>query len=273
MKYYYGKNVLVTGASSGIGKSISNYLADKGYSVIGVSRNVIEETITVGSGSIRYLKMDVTDESSILRVVNIIKDIDILVLSHGMGIAGAAETMPTDLIKKQMDVNYYGSINVCRYFLPLMRNKNKGLVISISSIAGIVPIPMQSHYSSSKYALEAYIESLGIEMKYYNIKTCLVEPGDTKTGFTSARNIYNPNDSIYHDVCEASINKMAKDEQNGKDPITVAKVVYKVIRKKNPPIRVAVGFDYKLLSFLIKLLPSRLTNYILSKLYMPKIKK
>ena len=272
MKNNY-KNVFVTGASSGIGNSIVNYFASRGYNVIGVSRNVEERIVSINNGSIRYMKMDVTDITSIERVFKEIKDIDILVLSHGMGIAGAAETMPIELAKKQMEVNYFGSLNVCRYALPILREKRKGLVIAISSVAGIVTIPMQSHYSSSKFALEAYIESLRIEMKEFNVKTCLVEPGDTKTGFTSARNTYNPTDSVYHDVCEASINKMAKDEQNGKSPESVAKVVYKVSKRKNPPIRVAVGFDYKLLCFLIKILPSKLTNYILSKLYMPKIKK
>ncbi len=273
MKNNNKKTVFITGASSGIGEACLNYFIQKGYNVIGVSRNIEEKEEIINGSFIRCIKMDVTNEESIKKVFDSIKDIDIAVLSAGMGIAGACENMPIELSKLQMEVNFFGVLNVCKYIIPIMRKKKSVMIVAISSIAGIVPIPMQAHYSCSKYSLEAYMEALRIELKDFNIKTCLVEPGDTKTGFTNSRNIYNPIDSPYHDICDASINKMANDEQTGKDPITVAKVVYKVSNRKNPPVRVAVGFEYKILAFLIKILPSKFRDYILFKMYMPKIKK
>ena len=264
------KTILVTGASSGIGKACASYFLRKGYNVIGASRSVDEND---SSNNIKYIKMDVTDEASVKEAFDKIDNLDVLILSHGMGIAGAGEIMPLELSKRQMDVNYFGALNVTKYALPIMRKNKKGLIIAISSVAGRLVIPMQSHYSSSKFALEAYIESLRIELKDFNIKTSIIEPGDTKTGFTDSRNIYNPEDSIYHDVCDRSIKKMEHDERNGKDPISVAEVAYKISKRKNPPIRVAVGFEYKLICFLNKILPSRFVDYILSKMYMPKEKK
>lgn len=272
MRNKYGKNVFVTGATSGIGKSCAISFAKAGCNVIGVSRNAEEKTIKYGDGSITYKKMDVTDIDSIKEVFENIKDIDIAVLSAGMGIGGAAYNMPISMVRRQFEVNYFGVLNTLNKVLPIMRKRNHGLVLIISSVGGIIPLPMQSHYSSSKFALESLIEALSIEMKEYNVKFTLIEPGDTKTGFTKARKTYNPVNSPYHDVCEDSIKKISHDEKHGKSPESVSKVALKLANKKNPPIRVAIGIEYKLVCFLKRILPDRLIDYILYKLYMPNKK-
>lgn len=86
-----------------------------------------------------------------------------------------------------MDTNYYGVLRVNQVYMPDMRSQRRGLILIVSSVAGRVPIPFQSHYSSCKYALEAYAECLRMECAEYGIKACLIEPGDTHTGFTGAR--------------------------------------------------------------------------------------
>lgn len=270
LKNYYGKNVFVSGATSGIGASVAHSLANNGAHVIGIGTNTDEHVEKVGNGEIHYYKMDVTNIDEINKVFENIKEIDIAVLCAGFGIAGPAEIMPIEYAKKQMEVNYFGVLNVCNKILPIMRKNKNGLVIAISSVAGRIPLPMQCHYSSSKYALEAYIEALRIEMKDFNVKTCLIEPGDTKTGFTKARKKYNPIGNPYYDVCNKSVDKMAYDEQHGKPPESVVNEVIKIIGRKNPPVRVAVGFEYKFACFLIKILPSKLIDFILYKIYMPK---
>lgn len=266
MKNVYGKNVIVTGATSGIGKSIALKLAEEGCNVIGIGLGVENHT----EGNIRYINLDVTDEEKVKEVFKDIKEVDIAILAAGFGIAGPAEIMPIEYARKQMEINYFGVMNMCSNIIPLMRQKKKGLIVAISSVAGKVTLPMQSHYSSSKYALEAYIEALRMELRDFNIKTCLVEPGDTKTGFTGARKTYNPEGNPYYDVCTRSVEKQRQYEIHGKPPETVRDTVLKVIGKKNPPVRVAVGFEYKVVMLLIRILPSKALDSLLYKIYMPK---
>ena len=267
MKNVYGKNVLVTGATSGIGKIVADSFAKEGCNVYGIGLG-IEDHI---DGNITFINLDVTDEEKVKKLFDEkIRSVDIAVLAAGFGIAGPAEIMPVEYARKQMEVNYFGVMNMCNNIIPIMRKNKNGLIIAISSVAGKVTLPMQCHYSSSKYALEAYIEALRMELKDFNVKTCLVEPGDTKTGFTKMRKTYNPEGNPYYDVCKRSIEKQAEYEINGKPPETVRDVIFKIVGKKNPPVRVAVGFEYKLVMFLIRILPSKALDSLLYKIYMPK---
>ena len=266
----YGDRVLVTGASSGIGKACAHAFAERGCRVTGISRSGGEDLLEFpGGGSLRMLRADVTDPASLRRVTGQTGPCDIAVLAAGMGVAGPAEELPADLAKKQMDVNYFGVLNVCSLILPQMRAQKNGLVLVISSIAGKVPIPMQSHYSSSKYALEAYVSALRMEMRPFGVRACLIEPGDTATGFTGSRISMPAEGSVYEDVFRKSIAKMAHDEEHGKSPDTVARAALKMAAKKNPPVRTAVGADYKALMFLLRFLPDRAVEAILTKMYLP----
>ena len=183
-----------------------------------------------------------------------------------------------------MEVNYFGTLNAAQPCLSKMRAKGKGLLIIIGSIAGRVSIPMQSQYSASKYALEAFTDAVRMEMKQYGVKACIIEPGDTKTGFTAARETQKVsggegtdgntgsgrNDAVYDSVLQKSVAKMAADEQNGRSPDSVAKVALALAARKNPPARVPVGLDYKALMVLLRVMPDRGKEFILSKLYLPK---
>ena len=274
----YGKNALVTGASRGIGEAVAKALAEAGCNVTACARGFEDLAAasanreeTAGGGSITRVKMDVTDEASVSEVIGSLDQIDIAVCCAGMGVAGAAEELPMKMARAQMETNYFGVLNVGGKILPKMRQQGKGLFVVIGSIAGKVPIPMQCHYSSSKYALEAYVEAVRMEMRQFGVRAVIIEPGDTKTGFTDARKTYLDENSPYVKIVEKSVEKMAKDEQGGRSPKTVADVVLKLISKENPPVRVAVGFEYKLLMFILRFLPDRLKQWILTKMYLPKV--
>lgn len=179
MKNRYGKEVLVTGAGSGLGLACAEAFAASGCHVVGVSRSCKEETRKVGAGSIDTMKMDVNDDESIRRVAETMPRVDIVVHCAGFGIAGAAEDTPIDLARAQMETNYFGVLRVNARVLPKMRAQKSGLVLLISSVAGRIGIPFQSHYSSSKFALEAYCEALRMECAPFGIRASLFEPGDT----------------------------------------------------------------------------------------------
>ena len=272
MKNVYGQHVFVTGASSGIGQACALMFAKNGCKVTGISRNIKEGFKSFsGGGSLTLRRLDVTDEAATREFVETLPGVDIAVLCAGMGVAGPAETTPAEMTRRQMEVNYFGTLNAARPCLTRMRGQHKGLLLVIGSIAGRVSIPMQSQYSASKYALEAFTDAVRMEMQTYGVKACIIEPGDTKTGFTAARQTQGEEGAAdYSQTLKKSVGKMAADEQGGRSPKSVAKVACKLAGKKNPPARVPVGVEYKALMVLLRFLPDRLKESILSKMYLPK---
>jgi NAD(P)-dependent dehydrogenase (short-subunit alcohol dehydrogenase family) len=216
MKNVYGTRVFITGASSGLGKACAEAFARAGCDVVGCSRSH-NETVTEypGGGRLSMRYMDVTDDDSVRAAAEALEGVDIAILAAGIGISGPAEEVPMELARRQMDTNYFGVLRVGREILPMMRRQGHGLFLVIGSVAGRVPIPMQSHYSSSKYALEAYVQSVRMEMRSFGVRACILEPGDTHTGFTDARRKFCPPDSPYAAVCEKSVAVMEHDERNG----------------------------------------------------------
>ena len=267
--YHYGKNVFVTGASSGIGQACARMFAENGFNVTGVSRNTDEITESyAGGGSLTMRRLDVTDEPAVKEFVESLPGVDIAVLCAGMGVAGPAETTASELTRRQMEVNYFGTLNAAQPCLTRMRIQRRGLLIVIGSIAGRVSIPMLSQYSAINYALEAFTDAVRMEMKKYGVKACIIEPGDTKTGFTDARQMEAKDD--YGSVFRKSVAKMAGDEQNGRSPESVAKVALALAGRRNPPARVPVGAEYKALMMLLRVMPDRVRELILSKMYLPE---
>lgn len=265
----YSPYVLVTGGSSGIGRAVSENLASTGYTVYATSRHCREETEEFpGGGKIISRRMDVTDPESVQETVAKIPQLGIVVHCAGFGVAGSCEMMPLERARAQMETNYFGVLNVNNVVLPRLRENDKSLCVIIGSVAGFVGIPFQSHYSSSKYALEAYVECLRMEGKAFGLQAALVEPGDTKTEFTQMRTHDEPADSPYLEICERAVGQMAKDEQNGVPASKVAGVVAKVISRKHPPIRKVVGADYTMVYFLKRFLPNRLMEIALSRIYL-----
>lgn len=257
------KVVIVTGASRGIGRSISEYLSQKGCKVYGLARTEFE------SDKIISIACDITDS---VALENVIKDIYAkegeifaIINNAGMGIAGAVELTSDEKIRKIFELNFIALDKACRICLPYLR-ESKGRIINISSVAAFMPIPFQTYYSATKSTVLTYSRALREEVFPFGVKVIAIMPGDTKTSFTSARETEN-NDSIYSKRLEKSLARMEKDEQNGKDPLSVAKVCYKVLKKKNPKPAIVVGGVYKLISLLDRILPKRLVNYIIRLMY------
>ena len=271
--------IIITGASAGIGKATAECLMKKGFHVYGTSRKAMEnidETAANDSqsgGFIRIIPLDVTCEDSVKAAVEkiISKEghVDILVSNAGTGIAGSVEDVSMSEAGSQFDVNFFGTLRMIKAVLPYMRKQGFGKIIALSSVAGVISIPYQAHYSASKFAMEGLIEALRYEIAPFGIKACLVEPGDTKTDFTKSRILAEgANDnSPYNTKFTKSLSRMEKDEQNGSSPATVAAVIYKMIKKKNPPVRATVGLQYKLVLFLKRILPTHILEKVVGLLY------
>ena len=266
------KVVLVTGCSSGIGLELVKLFIDNGYITYGVARR------EVNLPNLNYIPCDVTDfEECKLVIDKIIEEqgqIDILINNAGMGISGPIEYANKAEVRKIFDVNFFGAWNMMRGILPYMREKRKGNIVNVSSVASYVDIPFQAFYSASKSALDSLSASLRSEVKEFGINVVTVHPGDAKTGFTGARekNELKGSDP-YASTCNSSIAQMEKDEQNGMESKDVAKVIFKTAIKDKPKLRTIVGFKYKVFSALLYLMPLRLREWAVRKMYFKDAKQ
>ncbi len=256
------KVIVITGASSGIGKASASYLTDKGYIVYGLSRRGVEDNFN-------SIKCDVTDRASFDKALKEIYQkegrIDALINNAGMGISGAVEHIDNDKTYDLFKLNTLAYFDTCQVSIPYLR-ESKGHIINISSIAAIIPIPYQTAYSASKAAINLFTESLRLELRDSGIKVSAIMPGDTKTGFTAAR-IKNNDDLGYGDKLSKSVKRMEHDEQNGKSPLTVSREIEKVLNSNNPKALISVGIEYKFVYFLSKILPNRLLLWLVNKIY------
>jgi len=237
-------SVLITGASSGIGLATAKYLAGKGYRVFGTTRS-LEKRAALISGikaefedRIQFVEMDVTQEASVRKCIGTVLDevdsIDNLICNAGFGIYGSVEEMPMELVFKQFDTNVFGYLRTIQAVLPSMRARRSGRIILVSSIAGIVAIPYQVHYSAGKYAIEAFTEGLRQELRGFGIKVAAVRPGDIKTDFNDVTLKNIPPDSPYRKWSQAGWNVIDKNLRNAPPPVLVAKKIYHVLKTRNP---------------------------------------
>jgi len=244
------KVVLITGCSTGIGFDLAQRLSQAGYTVAATARSV--ETLN-GLDAALKLPLDVTNQESIDRAVNsTLKQfgkIDVLVNNAGYCQAGAIEELCDVQIQQMYDVNVFGAIRMIRAVVPQMRKQNEGQIINISSIAGKLVTPVNGIYSSSKYALEAISDALRLELKPFNIKVVLIEPGAIKTHFDQTVHKYG--DTILSNPSSpylALYQKHARvsDGMRGNEPgpDVVSEVVQKVIETKNPKARYLAGFAF-----------------------------
>lgn len=259
------KIVVITGGSSGIGLGAVKALVNSGCKVYELSRRDFEYQ------GVTHIRLDVTDEKAARKVIEEIYDkegrIDVLINCAGFGISGAVEFTELADAKKQLEVNFFGVVNVTKAVLPYMRKQKSGRIVNVSSVAAIAPIPFQTYYSVSKSAINAYTEALINEVKTFGISATAILPGDIKTGFTAAREKSVVGDDEYSGRISRSVQKMEHDEMNGMDADVAGKYIVKIALKKKVKPYYSIGFVYKFLSVLIKILPSAIKSWLIGKLY------
>jgi NAD(P)-dependent dehydrogenase (short-subunit alcohol dehydrogenase family) len=262
--------VLVTGASSGIGRACADLLAAGGCRVYGASRTAPGVEAPWPS-----LRMDVGDEASVAEGVAHVLEregrIDAVVNCAGFGIAGAVEDTSIEEAQGQFDTNFFGVLRVCRAVLPSMRARRSGTIVNVSSIAGLVSLPFQAFYSASKFALEGMTEALRMEVRPFGIHVVLVEPGDTRTRFTANRRKTSGSmceASAYRTAFAEAMGRVENEEQGGVDPTPVARVVARVVKASAPDLRYTVGPTMQRLAPLIRgVLPFSVYEKMMRKHY------
>lgn len=262
------KVVLITGASSGLGRACAAHLVAMGFNVFGTSRQPVEMPVGV-----QPIALDVTNSVSVEQAVTAVLKkaprIDVLVNNAGMGIAGSVEQTNIDEAKRQFEINFFGAMRLCQQVIPVMRGQGNGRIINISSMAGDIGLPFQGLYSASKFALEGLSEALRLELAPFGIDVVVVQPGDFRTRFTDSRKVTEAaqSDSVYSHRFKTILQRYVDEENNGADPQLVADLLHQIILAKTPRFRYRVGaWSQRFSVWLRPFLPEKiyfrlLTNY------------
>jgi NAD(P)-dependent dehydrogenase (short-subunit alcohol dehydrogenase family) len=249
------KVAVVTGSSSGIGYETALTLARNGFLTYATMRNLaksdnIKSVTDKEKLPIRINQLDITDDGSVNNAIRTIVSeagrIDALVNNAGYGLGGAFEDLSIQEIKDLYETNVFGIVRVTQAVLPTMRRQQSGIIVNLSSGAGIVGYPGSSSYVSTKFAVEGLSESIAYELEPFGIKVVLIEPGFIKTNFANsmiiAKKAQDPT-SPYSEMMQkvaANSNQMAN---NGSPVEVVSKVILEAVTSKNPNLRYLAGKD------------------------------
>ncbi|MEC4005854.1 SDR family oxidoreductase [Flavobacterium sp. SUN052] len=263
------KVVLITGGSSGIGKSIGEFLHAKGFVVYGTSRNPER----ISNSVFPLIALDVRNVDSIQKAVaEVISKsgrLDVVINNAGVGITGPIEEIPTAEIKNNFETNLFGPIEVMKASLPQMRVQKSGLIINITSIAGYMGLPYRGIYSASKGALELITEALNMEVKSFGINITNVAPGDFATNIAAGR-FHAPliQGSAYEIPYGNTLKMMDEHVDSGSNPNEMAEAIYRIIQNPNPKIHYKIGIFMQKFSIVLKrILPDKMYERMLMNHY------
>lgn len=259
------KIAVVTGSSSGIGFETSLLLARKRFHTYATMRNLnksqkLNDIAKNENLSLETLQLDVTDDKSVKNAIRQIKDkssrIDILVNNAGYGTIGSVEDMSINAFKSQFETNFFGVIRVTKEVIPIMRDQGNGKIINVSSVGGKMGIPLNSAYTSSKFALEGFSESMRYELEQFGIDVILIEPGVVKTNFFENVDVAinnNNNNSATKSNKTSPYSQLTQNlfecfepminSNSSSVPSDVAGVIFQAIESTNRQARYPVGKD------------------------------
>lgn len=265
MKFPKDAVILVTGASSGIGLSIAKGFAKRGYRVVGFARHLPKETVTFDAQIGDVTKQEMID--TLFTYINkTYGRLDVLINNAGYGIAGPIEETSVEKIHELFGVNVFGLHRITQASLPLLK-VSRGLILNIGSVAGDFTIPFQTFYSMTKASVASYSEGLRQELKPLGVRVVNIKPGDTQSQFSHQRTKIIGAKSPYQERFSRSLRVMEKDEMNGLKPDSVVHACLALLHRKHPPVHVTVGVQYKVLQGLKKLLPIRLVQALIYRIY------
>jgi NAD(P)-dependent dehydrogenase (short-subunit alcohol dehydrogenase family) len=263
------KVILITGASSGIGKACAEYLGQRSYCVYGTSRQA--PSGVTASGSFQMIQMDVTDDESVARGVGLIVEregrLDVAVNNAGISLVGPIEDATIEQVKLQFETNFFGVMRVCKAALPVMREQHSGHIINISSMAGRVGAPYQGLYSAAKFAVEGLSEALRAEVRHFGIKVALIEPGDSPTDLTFNRiRIFKT--PAYAPYYNNAMQVYEHDERNGYPPAKFGPLLEQIIENPHPRMRYMRGLIFQTVGATLKnFVPYSLFEWGLAQVY------
>ena len=242
------KTVLITGASSGIGKATAKHFRAKGWNVVATMRKVEDGSEFEGDEGYLVTRLDLVDAASITAAVEAalakFGSIDVLVNNAGYGAYGPLEATPMEKLRRQMEVNYFGLVATMQAVLPTMRAAKSGAIVNVSSIGGRMAYPLGSLYHGSKWAVEGLTEAVSFELLGLGIRAKLVEPGGVKTDFAGRSFDFSNDESLaeYQPMVGALLGAMENmDTSSHQQPEEVAAVIFEAATDASPRLRYVSG--------------------------------
>lgn len=261
--------VLITGASSGIGKETARALLAEGYTVYAAARRVEQMDDLQKLGGI-LLKMDVTKEEDLIAGVEQIQrthgGVDILINNAGFGLYGAVEDIKIEEARYQMEVNLFGLARLTQLVLPYMRQKRAGKIINLSSMGGRIYFPFGAWYHASKHALEGWSDCLRFELADFGIDVVVIEPGLIKTEFDGIMQdhlLKSAGNGSYNKLVNSFVSAARADPRRGSSPKVIADVILNAIRVNKPRTRYVAGALARPMIFLRKFFGDRVFDTVL----------
>lgn len=264
------KTILITGASSGIGRATAKLFSEKGWNVAATMRSPEEETELKKLPNLKLYSLDVTKNEHLKKIIPEVETdfpaIDVLFNNAGYGAVGAFEKSSEEDVLQQFRVNLFGVMDLTREFIPYFRMKGEGVIINTSSVVGRFTIPLYSLYCSSKWALEGFTEALQFELRKFNIKVKLIEPAAIKTDFHGRSLKHFDNEAIkgYENMEKAIFSGMRSRNSKAPGPEVVAETVFKAATDGSHKLRYPTGKGASAVLFARKILPTSWFNKILS---------
>jgi short-subunit dehydrogenase len=271
------KTVLITGATSGIGRMTALHLAKEGHHVIATGRKAAELTkLAVEAEGLRLetLRLDVTSPSSIADAVAAVdlltdgKGPDVLVNNAGFGVLGPSSEISDAEMRRQYETNVFGLMNVTRAFLPKMRERRAGRIINVSSVGGRITLPYFGVYNSTKYAIESLSDALRYELRPFGIDVALIEPGVIRTNFeaTAVADLAAFQKTPYKKALDKyeQMSKMA--DRFASNPIVIAKAISRAVRARRPSARYVAPRSTNLIIWFRTLAPTFVWDWAMRKI-------
>ena len=275
-------NVLVTGATSGIGRHAAIHLATRGYRVFATGRRadvlaeVAKEAEAQGA-RLETLPLDVTQQADIDAVrAAVLKatngyGLDVLINNAGYGTSGPTELCSDEDFRRQYDVNVFGLMAMTRAFLPMMRERGSGRVLNVSSVGGRLTLPLMGVYNSTKYAVESLTNALRMELLPFGVDFVLIEPGPIRTSFNerslAEAQPYRRSDSPYAPVTDRAEELFALAGKTAAGPEAVTRAIVRAIRSRRPRPRYVMPFSSRFFLALVAIFPTRTSDWLMRTVY------
>jgi short-subunit dehydrogenase len=268
------QTILITGASSGIGKETATLFAKKGWNVAATMRSPEKEKDLAQYSNVLCVQLDVTKPETITKAfATTIKKfgrIDVIVNNAGFGLVGPFEAATPEQVSHEIETNVLGVMHVTRQIIPHFREQKGGTIINIASMGGRITFPLYSVYHASKWAVEGFSESLQHELKEFNIKIKIIEPGTIKTDFYGRSMNITKKDGLH--AYDTFVNKampyMQQSGMTGSPPSVIANLIYKAATDNSWKLRYAGGKNAKLSLTMRRLLPDNLFNGIIRRIVL-----
>jgi NAD(P)-dependent dehydrogenase (short-subunit alcohol dehydrogenase family) len=247
------KTILITGASSGIGKATTRYFSEQGWNVVATMRSPMKEQELTALANVLVTRLDVQDPASIRSAVDAglarFGKIDVLLNNAGYGAYGPLEATSMEKIRRQFDVNVIGLLETTKAILPHFRANGSGVIVNVSSVGGKMTFPLGTLYHGTKFAVEGLSEALSWEMEAVGVRVKIVEPGAIKTDFAGRSFDFTNDEGMveYQPIIKKLLAALGNLMSTASDPSVVARTIYEAATDGTNQLRYTAGEDAKVL--------------------------